>query len=316
MRELDLLEHMERRAREYLGRFDQVLIGPGDDCAVVRSPSGDAMLLTVDHVVEGRHVPRLTRPASVEALEAMARKALARSLSDIAAMGGLPVAALATACFPEGFDHEDAQRLADALHRCGANWSCPVVGGDVSTFGGGESEVVVLTTTVLGAAHQAGAILRSTARVGDTVYVTGAIGGAVSSGRHMTFQPRLAEARELSEALLGARPTAMIDISDGLGMDASRIGRASGVLLAIEAKWIPLSPGVSDWSEAVAEGEDYELLFTVPSDANVPTRLGSTPVTRIGRVEAAGDGHAGCVIVSPDGQRYDAGRAGFAHGDD
>ncbi len=228
-------------------------------------------------------------------------------------MGGRPLAALATACFPPNSSQDHAQRLADSLHRAGERFACPVVGGDVATFPAAHSGPLVITITLLGAAHHAGPILRSTARTGDAVYVTGTIGGAVTSGRHMTFQPRLAEARELSEALWGWRPTAMIDISDGLGMDAARVGRASNVKIVLDATRIPLSAGVTDWRQAVAEGEDYELLFTAAPDARIADRLGQTPVMRIGRVEPPGDA-PGCIIKDADGREYNAAKAGFVHG--
>ena len=131
-------------------------------------------------------------------------------------------------------------------------FGCPLIGGDIARVAG----PTVLTCTVVGAAHPArGAVLRSGARVGDGVYLTGALGGSFASGRHLTFTPRVREAAELCDAL-GEDLTAMMDVSDGLGRDAARIGEASGACLEIEASAIPMHAGVPGWREAAGEGED------------------------------------------------------------
>lgn len=312
MRERDLLEHIQRAAAQ----DPHILVGPGDDCAVVRSPSGETLLLTVDHLVEGTHFTRLPKDPSLDVIHLIARKAVARSLSDIAAMGGTPIAALATACFPAEFPHDLARVLADALHQWGRHWSCPIVGGDVAEFARDRAAPLVLTTTVLGQAPPRGAILRSGARPGDALYITGSIGDAFKSGRHMTFEPRLREAAFLAGLPGDQRPTAMIDLSDGLGLDVTRLARASHVTLVIEPALVPLSAGEVEWRDAFADGEDYELAFTAPPDAPIPAVCPQTGtrITRIGCAEVTEPGESRCLALLSDGGRLDLCEAGFLHG--
>ncbi len=307
MRENDLLAHIFERSR---GLPAPIVIGPGDDAALLRLPAaagtpGSAaadVLVTTDQVIEGRHYG----PASTS-IDLIARKAVARSVSDIAAMGGRPLCGFATAALRRGF--RDADALFDALSRFSRAWGCPLAGGDIASVDG----PTVLTVTILGAPHPVrGAVLRSGARPGDGVYVTGRIGGSLASGRHLTFEPRVAEGEWLCDSL-GGNLTAMIDVSDGLGRDASRIGDMSGVLLEIDADSIPLHADVASWRDAVAAGEDYELLFTA-SEPPATISPGGTPVRRIGSV-VAGARH-GAVIVTKAGERIDAHDLGHEHRDE
>jgi len=289
VRESDLLAHIYANASE---RAD-IVVGPGDDCAVVRTNAGGLLLLTTDQVVEGRHVEP-TAP-----VELIARKAVARSVSDIAAMGGTPTWALATGLLPDGYPH--AKELCDQLHRWSAHFGTPCVGGDIATGPG----PLVLTVTVLGTPHpQRGPVLRSGARAGDGLYVTGPLGGSLASGRHLTFEPRVEVATRLCD-LLGDALHAMIDLSDGLGRDAGRIGEASGVTLEIQSALVPAHPDVASWREAVGDGEDYELLFA--SSEEPPGELGCI---RIGRVV---EGGPGAVVIEGE-RRIDAGELGWDHG--
>lgn len=309
MTEADLLAHIQERSADLAAAFAHVLVGPGDDGAVVRSASGEALLLKVDQVVEGRHFA----PIPKTPIDLVARKAIARPLSDIAAMGGTPSCALAAAVLPPACVYAD--ELFDAMARWARHWSCPLVGGDVAAWGaagpsGTAPSGLVLSVTVLGRPHPArGPVLRSTARPGDDVFVSGPIGGsldpATGLGRHLAFEPRLAEARELCDAL-GPDLHAMIDLSDGLGIDAGRVARASGARIELDAGTIPLAPGVADWRHAAGRGEDYELLFAVG-----PASSGLVPAwaSRIGRVVPG----AGCVIVEP-GRTIDVSTLGWDHG--
>lgn len=289
-----------------------VLLGPGDDCALVAGAG--PTLLTVDQVIEGRHVL-----ASLGA-SLIARKALARSLSDIAAMAGTARWALVTGAVPDDLRQRagfGARELCDALHHWGEHFGVPIVGGDLA----GTSGPLVLTVTVGGAPHAArGPVLRRGARAGDGLYVTGALGGSLASGRHATFTPRLAEARALAD-LLGPRLTAMIDLSDGLGQDAAHLAKASGLGIEIDARTLPVhtdlsveaaarahaKPGEGLWLRALSDGEDYELCFTASGD--VPSRIGATPITRVGEVREGG----GCVVLDPSGGRVDASGLGWNH---
>ncbi len=307
MIESDLLAHIYARAAS-LASFPQVEVGPGDDCAVIACPESRRILLTVDQLVEGRHFERLDPSFTRAPIDAIARKAVARSISDIAAMAGAPTATLATACLPAGFPQAIAGELFDRVNHWAAHFGSPLVGGDIACSAAGTP--LVLTTTVIGAPHpMRGPVLRSTARPGDNVYVTGALGGSLASGRHLTFEPRLAEARWLASNL-GAGLTSMIDLSDGLGLDASRIARASRARLTIQASLVPRHADCPDWRHACSDGEDYELLFTA-SPGSVITSADRTPVTHIGRVEA---GEPGCTIVDPQGSPIDGAGMGWVHG--
>lgn len=302
MRESDLLEHIYRRSGDLPARDPSVVAGPGDDCAVVRTTSGDLLLLTVDQAVEGRHF------APGTPVDLVARKAVARSVSDIAAMAGRPRWGLGTGLLPETYAEADA--LFDAMARWARHWGCPLVGGDIATWGRSNDGRLALTVAVVGEAHAArGAVRRSGARPGDGVYVTGAIGGSLASGRHLRFEPRLREAWALAAAL-GDALHAMIDLSDGLGIDAARLAAASGARVRLEAGRIPLHTGAGPWQRAIADGEDYELLFAAADGARVPAEAAGTAVTRIGTVVEG----SGCVVVDQSGAETDASRAGWDHG--
>jgi thiamine-monophosphate kinase len=325
MRESELLRHIAARSGELSRHFPRVLVGPGDDCAVLAGDGGQ-LLLTVDHVVEGKHVERLEAEPSKRALDLIARKAIARSISDIAAMGGEPVASLATACLPPGFGQSVADELFDRMHSWANHWKSPLIGGDIASTAAALPGPLVLTVTVIGRAHAGhGPALRAHARVGDAVYVTGKLGGSLASGRHLTFEPRLREAGFLcdfsaaraGESASGAAETgrralgAMIDLSDGLGRDAGRVAAASGVRIEIDARTLPRHAGVESWRAAMGDGEDYELMFTFDGVAGLPGECPRTGVafTRIGEVRAG----AGCVVRTAEGE-VEAGELGFDHG--
>ncbi len=315
MRESELLAHIAARSADLRERFAHALIGPGDDAAVL-APPGGRVLATVDHLIEGRH---FAGPIGAKTtIDAIARKAVARSLSDIAAMGGSVSewgAALATAAMPKGFTQEQSAELFDCLQRSCAQWHVPLVGGDAATFGEGAHPLTI-TVTAMGLAHPArGPVLRSGAKAGDTVYVTGKLGGSFASGRHLSFEPRLNEARELCDSL-GEKLHAMIDISDGLGRDAARIARASSATIEIDSSSVPCHAG-SDWQRALRDGEDYELLFTVAPDAPVASlkfRSGA-PITRLGIVRAPASPAEGgrCFVRAPGGRTADVSDEGWDH---
>lgn len=302
MRESDLHQHIYRRAGDLGMRYPQVVLGPGDDCAAVHSPEGGLTLLTVDQVIEHRHF------APDTSVDLIARKAVARSISDIAAMAGTPAWSLATGMLPEGYPH--ARELTDALHRWAEYWGAPMVGGDIAV--GPRGGPLVLTVTVGGGVHpQRGPVRRDAARPGDEVWVTGALGGSLASGRHLTFEPRVRDAAFLA-GTLGADLHAMIDLSDGLGRDAGRIAAASRVRIELDAAGLPRHADVRDARAALADGEDYELCFTVASAVAgaLPTRTpDGTPLTRIGRVIA---GPSDCV-AELDGRWASVSELGWDH---
>ncbi|MCC6660326.1 MAG: thiamine-monophosphate kinase [Phycisphaerales bacterium] len=305
MREGELLRHIYARSAGLAG-IPQVAVGPGDDCAVVRAGGGD-VLLKVDQVVAGRHF----RPPPGTPIDLIARKAVGRAVSDIAAMAGTPVCSLAGAVLPPGAAWAD--ELFDAMSVWAGRWGCPLVGGDIciseepSPSPHGPGGLPVLGVTIMGTPHPArGPVLRSGARPGDGVYVTGLLGATLDPrtglGHHLAFEPRLAEAMALADGL-GAGLHAMMDISDGLGLDASRLAAASGVRIELDAGAFPLREG-ADWRGAAGDGEDYELLFTTDA-GEIPI-----PAWRVG-VVARG---SGCTIRGPGGEVADAGAFGWEHG--
>lgn len=298
MQESSLHEHIyARSAGLTAGPGWSVVVGPGDDCAVMRSAEGGLLLLTVDQLVEGRHY----KPGTD--LDLIARKAIARSVSDIAAMGGGPAWALATGLLPQGYPHADA--LFDAMARWANHWHCPLVGGDIASHAAPDHPLT-LTVTVGGSVpsgHRP--VLRSGAQPGDQLWLTGPIGDALASGRHLTFEPRVEQGLRASRA--GTGVTAMIDLSDGLGRDADRVARASGVIIEIDAAALPLHPGTPGWRAGVSGGEDHELLITAPARPDIPGLLGPLGVVRA--CDASGPG---AIVLDADG-RHPARDLGWDH---
>lgn len=306
MKESELLE----RIMKIGATGSDILVGPGDDAAVVRTPSGDQLVLTVDQVIEGRHY------RSGTPLQIVARKAVARSISDLAAMCARPAWCLATGALPEDMSQSDATMLCDALREHAAAFGCPLVGGDIASVPCGTP----LMLTVTAAGFQPAGMrspLRSGAKPGDAVYVTGAIGASFDAttglGHHVSFTPRVAESHEIY-VLAGDTLGAMMDVSDGLGLDASRIGKASGVLVMLDVDSIPLRDANRSAGRSIADGEDYELLFTARADMKLPERLprSGTRVTRIGMVVG---GDPGAALTSLDGATQRLDDAGWDHGD-
>ena len=255
-----------------------VILGIGDDCAIYRPRgSADDLLFTTDMLIEGVHFRRETHTAAQAG-----RKALVRGLSDIAAMGGAPRFCLVSLCVPEwanakwvdGF-FRGIMGLADATNTV-------LAGGDLA-----HGETLACDVTVCGAVPRGTALLRSRARPGDEIYVSGALGGSAlgletnkgkARRRHVCPEPRLALGSFLREKL---RSHSAIDLSDGLSLDLRRICLASGVEAEITAP--PRFPGAS-LEQALHGGEDYELLFTVPVGVKVPDRFEDLPLTRIGSI--------------------------------
>lgn len=302
MREFDLLEHVFA-ANASLGQA--VEVPPGDDMAVIRL--GNLRLLAaVDQLVDGRHVRVASTP-----IELVGRKAVTRSLSDIAAMAAQPVATLAAVTLPPKFGSDRAALLFEAMRSTAAAYNCPLIGGDLA-FHADESFPLTCSVTVLAQAASHAPVTRSGAKPGDGVYVTGSLGGTYledGSGRHLTFEPRINLALALAETL-GQRLHAMIDISDGLGRDASHIAAMSNVQIQIQADRVPCVEGV-DWKSAMTHGEDYELLFA--ATGNVPSEIASIAITRVGEVVEHDSDDEPQVVVIDDGKRIVADELGWQH---
>ena len=292
MNESHLLNLIESRSKGLALAGAELLVGPGDDAAVVRTAGGDRLVLTVDQLVEGRHFEAGT------SLELVARKAVARSVSDVAAMGAMPVWAMATGLLPEGFALGD--ELFASMHKWANTFGCPLIGGDIASGPG----PMALTVTVCGQmepGHEPK--LRSGAKVGDEIWITGPVGNSFASGWHLSFEPRVEVGRKASAL---ADVHAMIDLSDGLGRDAGRVGKASGVSLEIDAARIPLRENASDWRTAIGEGEDYELLV-------VGRGLEGKLAGLIGPIGVVRSGEPGAVVIDEAGVRHDVAEMGWDH---
>lgn len=302
MREFKLLQHVFQAT----GKSQSVLIPPGDDMAMVQV-DGVNLLAAVDQLVEARHFD-----ISITPVHLIGRKAITRSLSDVAAMAAIPVASLGTITACPSTHDEWAAALFDAMNETADQYNCPLIGGDVAIHHETGSPMVC-TVTVLAKPGMNPPLRRSGAKAGDNLYVTGALGGSVDKsglGRHLTFQPRINEALALSE-ILGPRLHAMIDISDGLGRDASHIAELSNVSIEIDAGSLPINDGL-DWRRAMSDGEDYELCFAVEGD--VPNQICQVQVTQIGRIVALSDSLKPSVIVRDGSTQIDAASLGWEHG--
>ncbi len=254
-------------------------VGPGDDCAVVDPGRGPLRLLKTDAIVEGVHFLRETPP------EKTGWKAVARVLSDFAAMGGMPEHLLVTVAV----DAERPVAWMDGLYRgirkCLAKHGGLLAGGETSRLPGGA----LISVAGEGRVERRHLVLRSGGKPGDLVLVTGRLGGSIR-GKHLSFTPRLAEAGWLTEHL---RPTAMMDLSDGLARDLPRLAAASGC--GFELGELPANRGCTR-EQALGDGEDYELLLTVPERRWKAAADGwraafpELPLTAIGRLTEAGKG--------------------------
>jgi thiamine-monophosphate kinase len=219
-------------------------------------------LFKTDAVVQGIHFTAETPP------EKIGRKALARGLSDIAAMAGTPAAAVVTLGLPANFDPELVKSIYAGLNALAEKYHVAIVGGETTTNPGG----IFLSLALLGTVPRGKQILRAGAKAGDALFVTGELGGSLA-GRHLDFEPRLAEARWLAEHF---PPHAMIDLSDGLAGDLRHLLTAGGVGAELLKPAIPVSRDAKlaarknsaakpALAAALTDGEDFELLFTLAS---------------------------------------------------
>jgi thiamine-monophosphate kinase len=264
MNEFDLIS----RLTQGLPANPSLVVGAGDDCAVLDLGLPNRLVLfKTDAVVEGMHFTVKT-PA-----EQVGHKALARCLSDIAAMAGTPNSALITLALPPGFDPAYVEKIYSGLTTLARRYDVAIAGGETTTNPGG----ILISVALLGTVERGKCVLRSGALTGDPIFVTGELGGSLG-GKHLDFEPRLAEARWLADHFL---PHAMIDLSDGLAGDLRHLLRASGVGAELMSSAIPISRSAKLASRAessakppllaaLTDGEDFELLFTVASREAVP----------------------------------------------
>jgi thiamine-monophosphate kinase len=237
-------------------------LGPGDDCAAIRSPGkNQLLLLKTDCIAEGVHFLRSQDPARV------AWKALCRPLSDIAAMGGIPGEALITFFSPPDVGADYWKKFYRGLGRAARRFGVTIAGGEMSRQKHGIAVSVALT----GLIDEQHLVRRSGGKTGDAIFVTGVLGGTLAS-HHLDFIPRLAEGRWLAENI---HPSAMMDLSDGLGSDLPRLAQASDCGFEVDFEKIPKRRGAT-LANALSDGEDYELLFTI-SPQKIPRLLKAWP---------------------------------------
>ena len=257
MNELELIARLTRS----LPANASVVVGAGDDCAVLDcGQPGRYLLFKTDAVVEGVHFTSKATP------EQIGHKALGRCLSDVAAMAGRPLAALVTAALPDHFSSDFVERIYTGINSLAQRHGVAIAGGETTR----TPERLLLSIAMVGEAARDKCILRRGAKVGDAVLVTGELGGSLA-GKHLEFEPRLAEARWLAEYF----PIhAMIDVSDGLAGDLRHILLSSNVGAELLARAIPISRAAKLQARAessskppllaaLGDGEDFELLFTV-----------------------------------------------------
>jgi thiamine-monophosphate kinase len=330
--ELDLIEQIRR---EFPFTSKAITLGIGDDCAILRPPAGDEVLVTTDFTLEGRHFRYDLHPP-----ESVGHRCLARGLSDLAAMGASPLAAFLSLALPGKMLAEAAgrawvERFFAGLRTLAELHRVPLAGGDTSEAPGGRNGLVMADIVLVGTAPKGAALRRSGAAVGDALYVTGELGGAAAElatilkrgrrirkmttteGHPQLFpEPRM----DVGESLLRRElATACIDVSDGLSTDLGHLCRASGVCAEIEQAALPIhslarKPGATAALRAALHGgEDYELLFAAPASLLMPTSLAGVPITRIGTIKQKRTGRPLMTMVTPDGSRVELTPGGWEH---
>ncbi|MCX7871838.1 MAG: thiamine-phosphate kinase [Verrucomicrobiae bacterium] len=259
MNELELIESI----KPLLPTNESIIVGAGDDCAVLNSGLTDKWLLfKTDAVVEGVHFTGDAAPQKV------GHKALGRCLSDIAAMGGKPTAALVTLGLPKTFSTAYIQSIYSGMALLAGKYNVAIAGGETTT----SPERIIISVSLLGMVEKKHCVLRKGAKPGDAIFVTGELGGSIE-GKHLEFEPRINEASWLVQNF---KPNAMIDISDGLATDLRHITVEHGLGAELLASAIPISRVAKKRSlqrsaekpaltAALTDGEDFELLFTISS---------------------------------------------------
>jgi thiamine-monophosphate kinase len=308
--ELDLIHRIRERSSRPRG--GEVRLGIGDDCALLRPRSSEELAVTTDLSIAGRHFQLEWHPP-----EAVGHRTLARGLSDLAAMGARPVAAFLSLGLPRELaaSRKSSARtpsspawldkFLDGFLALAAATGTPLAGGDLA-----ESPIFVADIVLTGAVRRGRALLRSGARPGDLLYVTGALGGAAAGlarltdwaaqqpqsqtdrtprppraleptlTPHLYPQPRLAQGQWLVRRKAA---TAALDISDGLSTDLAHLCEESRVTAEIDAVSLPIHTGAT-LEQALHGGEDYELLFTASPASRLPRSIAGVPVTQIGRI--------------------------------
>lgn len=299
--EASLVDFLRRRA----ARGPEVAVGIGHDAAVVRSPHGDGLVLKSDQTIEDVHFTRGEAP-----WELFGRKAVARVLSDLGAVGARPVACLCSLALPDDVDEAMARAILAGVMELADGAPASLVGGDLARSPRG----VVIDVSALGFLESRAPMLRAGARIGDALVVTGPL-GCSRDGHHLRFTPRWREGMALAESGL---VRACIDLSDGLGRDVHHLAAASGVGVRLDASALPRRRGAdgapATVAQALHDGEDFELLFAVAA-TDLP-RLRALPALRdvtlaeIGVCTPATDG---VVLAREDGAVEALPPGGYQH---
>jgi thiamine-monophosphate kinase len=303
-------QRTERSALSNTSRSSAVRLGIGDDCAILRPPAGHEVVVTTDLSLEGRHFRRDTHPP-----RSIGHRALARGLSDLAAMGARPLAAFLSLAVPRSLaaDRRFIDDVLEGLLEMADTARVSLAGGDTSES---PSDHLLLDIVLLGSVPAGRALRRDAARPGDALYVTGALGGAAveleqvlshdatllraraadqanGSHPHLFPEPRLAVGQALVRRSVAH---AAIDLSDGLSTDLTHLCDASGVGAELELAALPAHalttalPEPAQIAAVLHGGEDYELLFTARPGTKMPRSIAGVPITRIGRIVAAPTG--------------------------
>ena len=257
-----------------------LVTGIGDDAAVWEPNPDELILMSADMLTGGVHFDLNTHTP-----ELIGRKALAVNLSDMAAMGGVPKIFTVSMGIPKGFLLTDLDRLYQGLDALAKEFDVILAGGDTTTTKG----PLVLSVAITGETVRKKRYLRSGAKSGDMIFVTGTLGGSFESGRHLSFTPRVRESLLLTERFT---VHSMMDLSDGLAGDLRRLCEASGKGAVLDADAVPVSADIASGSEplkrAFTDGEDFELLFTVPKEDGLKLlrekALYGVPVSHIGTI--------------------------------
>jgi thiamine-monophosphate kinase len=284
-------------------------LGVGDDMAILEV-GGTTVLLTADMLLDGIHFQAGRQP-----LAAIGRKAVACSLSDCAAMAARPLAATVSVALPRSLPMHRAQELVQAMRQAADSFGCDLVGGDTTRW---DHPLAIDVCMAAGAYPGIAPVRRSGARPGDMLVVTGPLGGSLL-GKHLTFTPRVAEARNIAEAL-GPNLHALMDISDGLSLDLARMGEASGAgarldeealagVISDAAQEAARADGRSPLDHALNDGEDFELLAALSEDVD------RSALDRLGLVRIGVMTERDFVLVDPHGRTTPVKPGGYDHFD-
>ena len=330
--ELGLIEQIRR---DFTYKNKALTLSIGDDCAILRPPSGYEVVVTTDFTLEGRHFRRDLHPP-----ESVGHRCLARGLSDLAAMGATPLAAFLSLALPstmltEASGRAWTARFFDGLRALSELHGVPLAGGDTAESPGGRGGMVLADIVLIGSVPRDKALRRAGASAGDALYVTGQLGGAAAelskmlSGRRRLASVKTTEGHpqlfpeprlDVGEALLRrGLATACIDISDGLSTDLAHLCRASALCAEIEQSALPIHSlalklgAKAALDAALNGGEDYELLFATPAAVKMPSSLAGVPITRIGSLTPRRSGRPMMALLMPNGSREELKPGGWEH---